>query len=79
MLSYQYRKSHCGDKLDIRPSYLHNEISYTSKMAYLSYIDGLVQERRNSIGNAPELHGSCTNPSIVNQLADAERSVQTWC
>ena len=30
--------------------------------AYL-YIDGLVQERRNSIANALELHLSCTNPS----------------
>ena len=26
-------------------------------------IDGLVQERRNSIANAPELRLSCTNPS----------------
>ena len=32
MLSYQYRKSHCGDKTILRPSYLHNEISYTDKM-----------------------------------------------
>ena len=29
-----------------------------------SYIDGLVQERRNSIANALELRLSCTNPSI---------------
>ena len=28
------------------------------------YIDVLVQERRNSIANALELHFSCTNPSI---------------
>ena len=27
-------------------------------------IDGLVQERRNSIANALELRLSCTNPSI---------------
>ena len=26
MLSYQYRKSHCGDKTILRPSYLHNPI-----------------------------------------------------
>ena len=32
-LSYQYRKSHCGDKMTLRPSYLHNGISYTGKMA----------------------------------------------
>ena len=27
--SYQYRKSHCGDKTILRPSYLHNGFSYT--------------------------------------------------
>ena len=32
MLSYQYRKSHCGDKTVVRLSYLHNAISYTGKM-----------------------------------------------
>ena len=31
--SYQYRKSYCGDKTVVRSSYLHNGISYTSKMA----------------------------------------------
>ena len=30
----------------------------------MSYIDRLVQERRNSIANALELRLSCTNPSI---------------
>ena len=29
-------------------------------------INGLVQERRNSIANALELHLSCTNPPIGN-------------
>ena len=28
MLSYQYRKFHCGDKMVVRSSYLHNGISY---------------------------------------------------
>ena len=32
MSSYQYRKSHCGDKTVVRSSYLHNGISYTGKM-----------------------------------------------
>ena len=35
MPSYQYRKSHCGDKTVVRSSYLHNGISYTGKMASL--------------------------------------------
>ena len=33
--SYQYRKSHCGDKTILRPSYLHNGISYTDKITSL--------------------------------------------
>ena len=35
MPSYQYRKSHCGDKTILRPSYLHNGISYTGKTTSL--------------------------------------------
>ena len=41
MSSYQYRKSHCGDKTIVRSSYLHNEISYTSKTS-LYWIRALV-------------------------------------
>ena len=36
--SYQYRKSHCGDKTILRLSYLHNGISYTGKMVSLYWI-----------------------------------------
>ena len=38
MPSYQYRKSHCGDKTVVRSSYLHNGISYTGKMSSLYWI-----------------------------------------
>ena len=31
----------------------------------VSNIDGLMQERRNSIANATELRLSCTSPSIL--------------
>ena len=41
MSSYRYRKSHCGDKTVIRPSYLHNGISYTGKMSSLYWIRAL--------------------------------------
>ena len=41
MLSYQYRKSHCGDKTILRPSYLHNGISHTDKMTSLYSIGAL--------------------------------------
>ena len=42
MPSYQYRKSHCGDKTILWPSYLHNGISYTGKMTSLYWIRVLV-------------------------------------
>ena len=42
MTSYQYKKSHCGDKTILRPSYLHNGISYTRKMTSLYWIRALV-------------------------------------
>ena len=38
MLSYQYGKSHCGDKTILRPSYLHNGVSITGKTAPLYWI-----------------------------------------
>ena len=40
--SYQYRKSHCGDKTVVRSSYLHNGISYTGKMTSLYWIKAQV-------------------------------------
>ena len=42
MSSCRYRKSHCGDKSILRPSYLHNGISYTGKMSSLSWIRTLI-------------------------------------
>ena len=42
MSSYQYRKSHCGDKTILRPSYLHTGISYTGKTASLYWIGAQV-------------------------------------
>ena len=45
MLSYQYRKSHCGDKTVARSSYLHNGISYTGKMSSLYWIRALDTSR----------------------------------
>ena len=38
MSSYQYRKSHCGDKTVVRSSYLHNGISYTGKITCFYWI-----------------------------------------
>ena len=47
MPSYQYRKSHCGDKTILRPSYLHNGISYTDKMTSLYWIRALIHNNAN--------------------------------
>ena len=41
-MSYQYRKSHCGEKTVVRSSYLHNGISYIGKMAYFYWISPLI-------------------------------------
>ena len=35
---HQYRKSHCGDKMILCPSFLHNGISNTGKMISLYWI-----------------------------------------
>ena len=41
MSSCHYRKSHCGDKTILWPSYLHNGISYTGKITFLYWIRAL--------------------------------------
>ena len=38
MSSCQYKNSHCGDKMILRPSCLHNGISYTGKMTSFYWI-----------------------------------------
>ena len=47
MSSYQYRKSHCGDKTVVRSSYLHNGISYTGKMTSLYWFGPQPETRSN--------------------------------
>ena len=42
MTSYQYMKSHCGDKTILRPYYLHNGISYTGKMTSFYWIGAMI-------------------------------------
>ena len=51
MPSYQYRKSHCGDKKVVRWSYLHNGISYIGKMALLYWISPLVSPKTQNFCN----------------------------
>ena len=60
----------CGSASDesyyIRGSDMKLWWSCSSKLKFLSNIDGLVQETRSSIANALEIRLSCTNPSIWN-------------
>ena len=53
MMSYQYEKSHCGDKTILRPSYLRNGISYTGKTRSLYWIRAQVIFLRPPIWNLP--------------------------
>ena len=45
MPSYEYRKSHCGDKTILRPSYLHNGISCTGKTTSLYWIRAQISQQ----------------------------------
>ena len=62
MTFYWYRKSHCGDKTILRPSYLHNGISYTGKTTSLYWIGALMTYRRwwwrdTGVSRGPTFHG----------------------
>ena len=57
-MSYQYRKSHCGDKTVVRSSYLYNGFSYTGKMSSLYWIGALPVS-----GRLPSCHWLCKFPT----------------
>ena len=63
MSSYQYRKSHCGDKTILRPPYLHNGNSYTGKTTSLYWIGAQMiiiwQNPRKSSTFSPSLLVGC--------------------
>ena len=74
MSSFQYRKSHSGEKTILRPSYLHNEISYTSMMTSLYWI-----RTQDTLGN--NLAPSITTPhQLIWLLYDVSgvRDVTLW-
>ena len=48
MPSYQYRKSHCGNKTILWSSYLRNGISFTGKMTSLYWIKALVTDSKST-------------------------------
>ena len=51
----QYRKSNCGDKTILRPSYLHNGISYTGKTPSCHWI------RAHGLVSIQDLHSTELN------------------
>ena len=59
MSSYQYRKSHCGDKTVVRSSYLHNGISYTGKTTSLYWIRAQVAIFDGSWGSSIYISYEC--------------------
>ena len=75
MSSYQYRKSHCGDKTVARSSYLHNGISYTGKMTSLYWTNPLVSEGTALISN--EILPCCWLCDILTQYTVA-KSFCSW-
>ena len=58
MSSYQYRKSHCGEKTVVRSSYLHNGISYTGEMTSLYWFSPLATNMFYVVGDE-YINGMC--------------------
>ena len=66
MTSYQYRKSHCGDKTILQPSYLQNGISYTIKTTSLYSIGALGILRSQYRGyRCPGVDKNRSSPAMV--------------
>ena len=76
ILSYQYRKPHCGDKMVVRSSYLHNEISYTGKMSSLYWIWALAIY---SMLNHYLIHSWHINGSVQDSSISSALEILTFC
>ena len=85
MISCQYRKSHCGDKTILRPSYLHNGISYTGNTTSLywiraQYLTELGKVYRHPIHghNSSSLHGiphHKLSSAILNNVVKSNKTL----
>ena len=77
MSSYQYRKSHCGDKTVVRSSYLHNGISYNGNTASLYWIRAQVFN-----GIAKMFFKRCSfyiiNDAVVKKTQYASKTRNGW-
>ena len=79
MSAYQYRKSHCEDKTILRPSYLHNGISYTGKVISLYWIRALrastaVVLTLSILQSSP----CCIHPRIYGRPVRPYYCIQIW-
>ena len=85
MSSYQYRKSHCGDKTILWSSYLHNGISFTDKMASLYWICPLIlheagaQAFRHHFVNAPSQWETTLHCNVVSHWLGAYKNDPWLC
>ena len=66
MPSYQYRKSHCGDKTVVRSSYLHYGISYTGKMASFYWIRTLICKNASFVDKYSKVTYACLASFILS-------------
>ena len=74
MSSYQYRKSHCGDKTVVRSSCLHNGISYTGKVSSLYWIGAL-----DFIITWPNMTGKCIQYRANSWFAPSQWETALLC
>ena len=72
MTSYQYRKSHCGDKTILRPSYLHSWISYTDKISSLYCIMALKNMDKSLCAQRQQSVAMC---KIVQWIIERNRAL----
>ena len=85
MPSYQYRKSHCGDKTILRPSYLHNGISYTGKMTSLYWTRALTTWQNTRIPAVAVIRDAKLKPYVGSVHSFCEQhnicrySGTCWC
>ena len=83
--SYQYRKSHYGDKTILPPSYLHIRISYTDKTTYLYWIRAqdifpiiIGSDLVTNTRLASCLTQCCTHTGWNVLLSDSSTSQSSW-
>ena len=77
MPSYQYRKSHCGNKTILWPSYFHNGIFHTGKMWSLYLNGALVSMSRCLLTNREDPHMEMSWSSHITWSCTGKMA--SWC